>query len=197
MKFRYWAFAFFLLSSSRAHAQSPVAAGVAPLVRAEVGYTYVNVEIPGLFRVGLNGVEASFIADVNSHLGLKLDGNYARSADVYGSGHHADLLSYLAGPVIYPLRTQRLDLSAQVLLGGARQSGVNTNGQGGTLTGYVSQFAWLAGGGCEIHISRSTTIHVGVDYLHTKFFNPTTSLQGQNNIRSTFGIAYTFGGRRR
>lgn len=197
MELRLCILAVFLLVSPAANAQTPLAAGTSPLLRAEAGYSYINVSVPGLYRIGLNGVDTSLTADVSRFLGIKADVGYARTPDVFGSGHHADLLSYLGGPVFYPVRTRRVDFSAQVLLGGARQAGVNTNGQGGTLTGYVSKFAWVAGGGAEIRLSRSTTLRLGADYLHTSFFAPTSSFKGQNNFRSTAGVVYNFGGRRR
>jgi hypothetical protein len=121
---------------------------------------------------------------------------YARNFNAYSSNHTADLLTYMAGPVFYPVRKRNLNVFAHLLLGGARETGVNFESNGQIVLGYANQFAWAGGAGVQYRISRIFAVRVGVDYLRTKYFNSNVVLQGQTNLQPSVSLMYTFGERR-
>jgi hypothetical protein len=175
----------------RAYAQGPVFAGSGPVIEAGVGYSYLNVGIPSSSRFSLNGADASTNIDFARHFGVKLDLGYARAYDVFGTGHHADVLSYMGGPAFYPIRRKRYSLHAEFLAGAARETGVDLT-NGGTVLGFANKLAWAAGGGAQFRMARSLYLRVGADLFHTAFFNPDIAVKGQSNFRSVVSAVYTF-----
>lgn len=182
-----------LLMLPVAHGQSPVVAGVAPVLEAGVGYSYVSVDVPSESRLGMNGMLLTGNADFSRRFGVALDLGYSRNFNAYNSGRTADLLTYMGGPVFYPVRKRNLNVFAHVLLGGARETGVNYENTGQILTGYANRFAWAGGAGFQYRLTPSLSMRLGADYLRTTFFNSSVTLQGQSNIRSSVSLIYTFG----
>jgi opacity protein-like surface antigen len=174
-------------------AQAPVVAGVGPVIEAGGGYQYNYANIPSQGNLGMNGVQAVANADFSRHFGVALDLGYSRSFDAFNSGRTADILTYMAGPAFYPVRKRNWYVYTHLLLGGARETGVNFEPNGQIVLGYTNRFAWAAGGGVEYRFSRSWAARLGADYLHTTFFNSSIQLAGQSNIRSSATLIYTFG----
>lgn len=181
------------LLAPAAHGQSPVIAGATPVLEAGAGYSYVNANVPAQGRLGMNGVQAVGNADFHRRWGLKLDLGYSRNFNAFASGHSADLFTYMAGPVFYPLRKRNMNVYAHVLFGGARETGVNFESDGQLMTGFVNKFAWAGGAGVQYRLTPAFSIRMGADYLHTTFFNPNYVMQGQMNLRASGGLIYTFG----
>ena len=193
--FRKWLFlSIFLVLARGSEAQNPV--GAAPSMEAGIGYSYLSVDIPSQTGIAMNGVDASFTADFHPRFGIKFDLGYGRAWNVFDTSHHADLLSYMAGPVFYPIRRRKFSAYTQLLLGGARESGVNLASDGAVLTGWVSHFAWAAGGGAQYRLTPSFSVRLGADYMRTSFFNSNLAIVHQNNLRTIASIVYSFGGRR-
>ena len=144
----------------------------------------------------MNGVEASFTADFHRRFGIKFDLGYDLASNVFDTQHHADLLTYMAGPVFYLIRKRKFSVYTQFLFGGARESGVNFDAIGRPATGWVNRFAWAAGGGVQYRLTPSFSVRVGADYLRTSFFNSNLAIEGQSNLRTAASIVYTFGERR-
>jgi opacity protein-like surface antigen len=176
-----------------ARGQNPVVAGIAPVLEAGVGYSYVDASVPSQSSLGMNGIQLVGNADVSRRFGVAGDLGYARSFDAYNSGHTADLLTYMAGPVFYPVRKRNMNVYTHLLLGGARETGVNFERNGQIVLGYTNRFAWAAGAGFQYRFSRSFALRVGADYLRTSFFNSNVALQGQSSIRPSVSLIYTFG----
>ncbi len=176
-----------------ARGQGPVVAGIAPVLEAGVGYSYVDAGVPSESRMGMNGINLIGNADISRRFGVKLDVGYARNFNAYQSGHSADLLTYMAGPVFYPVRKRNMNVYAHLLLGGARETGVNFESNGQIVLGYANRFAWSGGAGVQYRLSRVFALRVGADYLRTSFFNSNVALQGQTNIRPSISLIYTFG----
>ena len=147
-------------------AQAPLMTGTGPSIEAHAGF---------------------------EHFAVRLDLGYARASDVLSSGHHSDILSYLAGPVCYPFATRRLQAYVQFLAGGARVTGVTPYNQGQFITGYANKFAWAGGGGFQIRTSSDIAIRLGGDYLHTSYFDPNATLHGQGNLRAVVSFVYFLG----
>jgi hypothetical protein len=190
----------FLLCAAHTSAQSPVPAARGLSIDAGLGYAYVRHGESASSPVGLWGGDASFTIG-SSRLGFKADLAYARAATIPGTGHHSEVLSYLAGPVFHPTIRRNLGTYVQVLVGAARVSGpVPLGGGGYLLGGWGTGLAWLAGGGVEWRVTDAIIIRTGVDYMRTSYFDPSLSYRGQNNLRSTATIVYSFkrrSGRRR
>lgn len=176
-----------------ARGQNPLVAGQAPVFEAGIGYSYTSASIPSESTLGMNGVDLLGIADFNRHFGIHLDLGYARNFNAFNSGHTADMLTYMGGPAFYPIRKRNFNVYTHVLFGGARETGVNYQSDGTILTGFVNKFAWAAGGGVQYRFSRSFALRIGVDYLHTEFFNSNVVVQGQPNLKSDVSLIYTFG----
>jgi hypothetical protein len=173
----------------------PVAAAKSKTIELSLGYSYISSGKSFSNQMGLKGADASFTIGF-SRLGAKADFGYARAANVMGTGHHSDVLSYLVGPVFYPTRHRRLDTYVHVLVGGARVSGpVRLNGGGILLGGWATGYAWAFGGGVNYWVLDSMAIRSGVDYMRTAYYDPSLTIRGQSNIRTTANIVYFFGRR--
>jgi len=184
---------FFSLCAPLAHAQNPLVAGTAPVLEAGLGYSYTRADIPSQSSLGLNGVLLSGNADFSRYWGVKAEVGYARQGNAFSTGHSADMLTYMGGPVFYPMRRPRYNFYAEVLFGGARETGVNIDTTGALVTGWVNRFAWAGGGGVQFRLFRPFSVRAGADYLRTKFFNSNIVLQGQTNLRASVSLVYTFG----
>lgn len=174
-------------------AQSPRASAVGPSVSASLGYSFVSLAVPPSSRIGLNGFDAALTIGLIPRLGARIDVGYVRSSDVLNSGKTGDVLSYLAGPVFYPVRHRTRALFVQGLLGGARVTGAVPVSSGGFLSGYVNRFAWVIGTGFEYRVSGSIGFRIGADYLHTAYFQSATIISGQSDLRITGSFVYFFG----
>ena len=66
---------------------------------------------------------------------------------------------------------------------------------GGTITASGTQhpFTMAVGGGLDFHINRNFSIRpVEVDYVLTRYTNPFTNTNNQNNFRYTAGVVFKF-----
>lgn len=187
------------LGTPRALGQGPLVTATGPEIEMHGGFEYIGQQVPGQAqtRVPMYGVSSGLTAGLSRHLGIRLDLGYARSGAVFSSGHHSDILSYMGGPVFYPVRTARLVPYAELLVGAARVTGATPNTTGGYNRGYANELAWAGGGGIEVRTRPEFALRVGADYFHTSFFDPSAAIAGQGNIRAMMSFAYFFGGRRR
>ena len=174
-------------------AQAPLMTGTGPSIEAHAGFEYLQQPIPTSSRIPMYGLDSGATIGVSRHFAVRLDLGYARASDVLSSGHHSDILSYLAGPVYYPFATSRLQAYVQFLAGGARVTGVTPYNQGQFITGYANEFAWAGGGGFQILTSSDIAIRLGGDYLHTSYFDPNATLHGQGNLRAVVSFVYFLG----
>ncbi len=157
-----------------------------------VGYSYLNHPATSSNRVGLNGFDASITFGVTSHLAIRGDVGYARSGNLLGAPTHSGVLSYLIGPVFYPMVRPRVDIYSQALFGGARVTGPVPVNAGLLIGGWADGFAWAIGGGVDYRLSRSLALRGGADYLRTEYFSgPTPAIQSQNNVRLTASVVWS------
>ncbi len=182
--------------ASQVRAQGPVIAGVAPVFEGGIGYSYVKSTVPSQGNLAMKGILMSASGDLNSHFGAKLEVGYSRSFDAFQTGRAADILTYMGGPVFYPIRRRKFDFHAQMLVGGARETGVNFENDGTLVRGYVNHFAWEGGAGFQFRMSEALSLRPEVEYLRTSYFNSNVAIQGQTNLRTTLNLIYTFGRRR-
>jgi hypothetical protein len=179
--------------ASQGRAQGPVIAGVAPVFAGGIGYWYMKSDVPSQGNMPMNGVLLSGSGDLNVHFGAKLEVGYARSFDAFQTGRSADILTYMGGPAFYPVRRRKFDIHAQVLVGGARETGVNFESNGTLVRGYVNHLAWAGGVGFQYRIAPALSLRPEVEYLRTSFFNSNVAIQGQPNLRTSLSLMYTFG----
>jgi opacity protein-like surface antigen len=184
-----------LLFALSARGQGPIMAGVAPAIEGGGGFTYVQGRVPSEGQLQMKGVQAVLNADLQRNFGIKVDVAYSRQPDAFNTGHSSDLLTYMVGPVLYPVRKRKMHLYAELLVGAARQTGVNFESSGQLVMGYANEFAWAGGAGFQYRLTPSFSLRLGADYLRTAFFNSNVAVQGQSNIRSSVNFIYTFGER--
>ena len=111
----------------------------------------------------------------------------------------ANMLTYQFGPVFrFPWKS--VTVFGETLFGGS-----NTNGYGnleraidlggGTLSvsGTQHPFSMSVGGGLDINVSKNVALRVAeVDYFLTRYTNPITSTNNQNNFRYLGGVVFRF-----
>lgn len=182
--------------ASQAQAQGPIIAGVAPVIEGGVGYSYMQANVPSQGNMAMTGVLMSASADLNSHIGVKLEVGYTRNYDAFQTGRKADLLTYMGGPVFYPIRRPKFDFHLQVMVGGARETGVNFESDGTLIRGYVNHFAWAGSGGFQYRVTETLSVRPEVEYLRTSYFNSNVAVQSQTNLQTSLSLIYTFGRRR-
>jgi opacity protein-like surface antigen len=183
----------FILCAISASAQSAITAGKAKSFDVGLGYSYMSHPDGPTSRVGLSGADATATIGLFTHVGISADLGYVRAAHVLGTPSHSDVLSYMVGPILYPTSGRHLGTYVRVLGGGARVTGpVRANGTI-LLGGWTIGYAWAVGGGVDYRVSDFMTVRTGVDYMKTTYFGPSLAIQGQNNIRATVSVVYTFG----
>jgi opacity protein-like surface antigen len=173
-------------------ARAPIFVGKGVTVRASVGYAYSSLSMPLSNGVNLSGVDATATADLSPRFGVSVDTSYVRAANIFDTGRHSDVLSYLAGPVFYPTRAAKLTTYVHGLFGGARVTGVIPESGGEYQLGYVNKFSWAVGGGVEYQFSPSFALQTGGDYQRIYFFNSATAVEGQGGFRAVCSVVYVF-----
>jgi hypothetical protein len=132
----------------------------------------------------------TFVAPVVTSAGTIPAGTFSSSGNMF---------TYLFGPVIkYP--TSKATFFGEVLFGGS-----NTNAYaglsrriiagGGTIALQDTQhpFTMAVGGGFDINLSQHFAIRpADVSYLLTRYTNPLTSTNNQNNFRYAGGLVFKF-----
>jgi opacity protein-like surface antigen len=109
-----------------------------------------------------------------------------------------NMFTYLFGPVVrLPLHISKVSPFGEILFGGSNTNGyVNlTHAIGGTISAAPTQhpFTMAVGGGLDINLSTHFTIRpVEIDYLLTRYSNPITNVNNQNNFRYLGGVIYRF-----
>src|ERR1700686_2330701 len=103
--------------ASQARAQGPVIAGVAPVFEGGIGYSYMQSKVPSQGHLAMKGILVSASGPLNSHFGVKLEAGSSRSFDAFQTGRASDILTYMGGPVFYPVRRRKFDFLAQLLVG--------------------------------------------------------------------------------
>jgi opacity protein-like surface antigen len=188
-------FVCLLLCAAPAAAQSPKITATGPSMNISLGYQYFNLALQPQ-RANLNGADTTFTVDFRPRWGVQLDLAYSRGSDVNGTTHHADALTYMAGPVYYVTRRERLSTFVHVVGGGARVTGILISPKGVTK-GYINEPAVALGGGVEYQLSQRWSVRGTGDYVRASFLTSPTTFGGLNNFRATASIVYNFGSNRR
>jgi hypothetical protein len=184
-----------LLAQSRFDSSREAAAtATGPAFELSLGYVYFSMPLPSQ-RVGLTGVDASALVKFDRYWGLKVDSTYARTGNVFDTGHSANVLSFLGGPVFYPPVFRKAGIFIEGLVGASRvESAAPVNGAS-YLQGWVARPSYAIGGGVEHSLFSSLGVRVQGDYQHTTFGDSAGAIQGQNDLRLTTSMFYRFGNR--
>jgi hypothetical protein len=110
-----------------------------------------------------------------------------------------NMFTYLFGPVLR-IPIPKVAPFAEVLFGGSNTNGyvnlVNSiNNGGGTLSKTPTQhpFTMAFGGGVDISVSKRVSIRPAeFDYVLSRYSNPLTSTNNQNNFRYCGGLVFKF-----
>ena len=189
-----------------------------PRVDIGANYSYVRYGPSAPYSKGhsLNGGGGELNLNLNEFLGIKMDlQGYGSNLTEFNiapnptfplgaSGNvQGNLFTYLFGPQI-KVRAHRFQPYAHLLFGGAH---TNVYGNafhticqpivgGCTLSKAPAEdaFAMDFGGGVDIPINKYFAFRPAqVDYLLTRFHNPFTGDNNQNNFRYSAGIVLSFG----
>jgi hypothetical protein len=125
-----------------------------------------------------------------------VDAGYVRTSDVFGLGHGSYVLTFLTGPVFYPIDRRGTRVSVRVLAGaGLVDSAIPTNGTA-DLQGWVARPSFVAGVGVQHSFIGPFAVRVDTDYLRTSFVDSTATVQPQNNLRMTVSLVFHLKDRR-
>jgi opacity protein-like surface antigen len=111
----------------------------------------------------------------------------------------ANMNTYQIGPVIrFPWRSATI--FGEVLFGGANTNGyanlersIDLGGGSLNVTGSQHPFAMSVGGGVDFNVGKHFAIRAAeLDYFLTRFTNPVTSTNNQNNFRYLAGVVFKF-----
>jgi len=175
--------------------------------RFGVGFSSANGTV-GNRMVGLNGGTASLGYNFNRFFALTADvaGYDDSQLELTGTGANQPrtvnssgaAFTYLGGPRLTVGKQRRLSLFAQALAGGVHASAVTvTNCAGTACTPLPSQnaFAMTAGGGVDLRLIHLLSLRlVQAEYMMTRFASvPSGASAGQNDLRLSAGLVFSFG----
>jgi len=172
---------------------APTAAN-GPTYDVSAGYSYLLSAIPSSENVSLFGFDAGARADFTPHWGVTLDAGYVRTSNVLSTGHSGYVLTFLGGPVYYPLDHGRTRTFLHALVGAGLVDGAVPVSGTTYLHGFAGRPAYALGGGFERSLVGRIGVRLSGDYLRTAFANPSGNIQFQNNLRVTASLVFRLHG---
>jgi len=188
--------------------------------RAEIGanYSYADYgpSAPYSQRHGLNGGGGELNININEFLSVKMDlqgyGSHLEAFNItpnptfpggVSGSVEGNLFTYLFGPQL-KVRAHHLQPYGHLLFGGAHTNVYGNafhticqpivNGCSLSKSPAAEAFAMDVGVGVDIPVARHFAIRpFQFDYLLTRFSNPFTGANNQNNFRYSAGIVFAFG----
>ena len=189
-------------------------------VSLDYTYLHFNPTIFGLQSRSLNGGGGAAQVNLGRFFGLKADLQGYGSTTVtqvvpipivtprgtIPAGSYTsqgNQFTWLFGPVL-KVPIKRITVFGEVLFGGSNSnlySNLSREIQagGGTIqfNGTQHPFTLAVGGGLDVHVSRVIALRLGeFDYVLTRYSNPLTNTNNQNNFRYVGGVIFKFGGAR-
>jgi hypothetical protein len=110
-----------------------------------------------------------------------------------------NMFTYLFGPVVR-IPIPKVTPFGEILFGGSNSNGYvnlvkSIDAGGGTISRTPTQhpFTMALGGGLDISVSKHVSIRPGeIDYVLSRYSNPLTSTNNQNNFRYCGGVVFKF-----
>lgn len=124
------------------------------------------------------------------HLSLVGQGAGQHASKINGTTASLTLVSAMAGARLDFHRTHRVTPFVQALFGLAHGTGLLTPNPTTGLSSSANAFAFQAGGGASIALTRAFSVRGGVDHFYTRFENGVN--QHQNNLRVFAGVMMHF-----
>ena len=183
-----------LLAQSHWRSGDTPAGATSPSFEASIGYVYLDMAMPSQQRVGLTGIDATGLVRFAPRWAATVDGTYAGTSNVFATGHGANVLSLLAGPVFYPVNG-KTGIFIHALVGASRVGGAVPQSGPYYVQGWVARPSFAIGGGIERSLFASLAVRLQADYQRTTFGDSTGTIQGQNNLRLITSMVYCFGNR--
>jgi outer membrane protein with beta-barrel domain len=187
-----------------------------PRTELGVNYSYARYAPSASYSKGhsLNGGGGSATINWNEYLGIKMDlQGYASNLtsfniapnptfpDGLNGSVEGNLFTYLVGPQ-FKVRAHNIQPFANLLFGGAHSNVYGNAFKTLCHTGNcdfskapaADAFAMEFGGGVDIPITKKISFRPAeIDYLMTRFSNPLTKTNNQNNFRYSVGLTFTLG----
>jgi hypothetical protein len=175
-------------------AQNRLATGVGPAATVpaydvSVGYSNLTTAMSSAQNVNLSGLDVGGRADLNSRWGAMLDSMYVRTSNVLGTGHNAYQLSFLGGPVFYPLERGNYRIFVHAVAGAALVDGAVPINKTDYFYGWLVRPSYAVGG-IERALAGPFGVRVRGDYLHSAFFDARGVVQPQGNLRLTVSLVF-------
>jgi hypothetical protein len=188
-------------------------------VFGEYSYLRFNPTLPGINNRSFSGGGGGITFNFNNYNGIKAEFmGYGRTKYTIPAGTaipgsspaavttapittQGNMFTYLFGPQI-TYRTPKVNVFGELLFGGSNSNAYGNvasalNGVGGNIaSGTQHPFTMAFGGGLDIKVSKNIAVRpVEIDYLLTRYTNPFTQTNNQNNFRYVAGVVYYFGGK--
>jgi hypothetical protein len=181
-----------LVASAQAQNQvaEPAPAVTGPAYDVSSGYTYLNMQIPGVGHVHLNGADVSGSIALGPRWGATLDTSYARTYDVLRISHPAYMLNAQGGPEFCPFQHGNTRIFLRALAGAALLDGAAPGSGTQFYHGWLVHPSFAVGTGFEQSVSEQFAVRVNGDYLRTSFYNYTGAVRPQNNLRLTASLVF-------
>jgi hypothetical protein len=189
---------------------------VVPQLEVSVDYSYFrfNPTISQLHSRSLNGGGGSVNLVLTEYFGIKAEfmgyGSTSWTAaftapigtsqgtiptGTYNS--QGNMFTYQFGPT-YTYRTGKVNAFGEILFGGSHTNGYANLTKaivagGGTISVSPTQhpFTMVVGGGLDINLTKSIAFRpVEIDYVLTRYSDPLTSVNNQDNFRYLAGIVF-------
>ena len=162
-----------------------------PKYELSVGYAYRSYYQSSGSTPYLKGWYASGDYNLKRWLGAEAEGMgvYMDQGIILGKTRIYD---FLVGPKLFPLGHRKLTPFGHVLIGAARYSNtVPPVGLYGSVTRTATAYAWEAGGGLDMNLSKHWGIRlIQADFGGANFFGGSTS---HGSRRIVVGVIYRFG----
>jgi hypothetical protein len=210
---------FYILTLSGIFGLSAIAADNTPKFELTGDYSYLqfNPTITGLQSRAFNGGGGQAQFNFGNHFGIKADfQGYGSTewtlnvtspiptpAGIVPVGTYktsANMFTYMFGPVV-GIHTHHFNVFSEVLFGGSNSSSYadlyNQTIVGGKAQSANSQhpYTMAIGGGLDLNTGKHLAFRLGeMDYLLTRYTNPFTNTNNQNNFRYLGGVVFKFGG---
>jgi hypothetical protein len=192
---------FLFMLVAPALAQNQIADGPSPAVAGpaydvSVGYTNLTMAIPSAQHLNLSGLDVGGRVDLNSRWVAMVDSTYVRTSNVLGTGHGGYQLSFLSGPMFYPVEHGNTRMFVHGLAGAALVDGAVPINKTDYFHGWLVRFSYAVGAGIEHAVSGPFGVRVQGDYLHSAFFDAAGAVRPQGNLRLTVSLVFRLKERR-
>lgn len=168
----------------------PAEAGSGPAFNFSAGWTYLTMPVTSTNTANLTGLDATTGIDFLHHWGAIADASYVRASNTLGLGHGSYIMTFLIGPVFYPIEGHSFRLSVRGLVGAGLVDSIVPVSNTSSLHGWVARPSYGGGAGIEHSLYGPLGARVDGDYLRTAFVNASDVVQPQNNLRFTVSLVF-------